>query len=335
VHFKKTAEDPRVKMENRIEAQSLRRWSTEGVDPRRALSFWIDTVCGNFLALDIDTPLHDRFSARLEQSQLGSTTANFMHAESQRVHRTHSRIVGSNHAVFVLLQLREGCLQFRQSGQTVVVGAGESVFIDGMQPYEIECPSRTSALALRMPQEWLKKWVASPERFPARLFTGVGWGSSLNAALGRVQANTCAEFGPSRESLAENIAELLALAVGRDAFLTHPSSLFRHLDETLRRRLDDPNLSPETVAGEHRMSKRSLHYAFANAGTSFVEHLMLLRMERAREILSSERLRDLPILQVAFRCGFLDPGHFARRFRRQFGLSPGEFRNSKTGSRHH
>ena len=53
----------------------------------------------------------------------------------------------------------------------------------------------------------------------------------------------------------------------------------------MRSSLADPDLSPTTVAAEHRISVRTLHYAFAAAGTSFAGQLMLARLERARALL--------------------------------------------------
>jgi AraC-like DNA-binding protein len=61
---------------------------------------------------------------------------------------------------------------------------------------------------------------------------------------------------------------------------------------------------------------------------------MRLRLERARQMLSDAHLFDLPVAEVAARCGFADPSHFARRFRRQFGHSPLQFRASVLRAKH-
>ncbi len=60
---------------------------------------------------------------------------------------------------------------------------------------------------------------------------------------------------------------------------------------------------------------------------------MLARLQRAQDLLTDPRLRDLPIIEIAARCGFTDPSHFARRFRRQFGVTPLAFRRA-TGTSH-
>ena len=314
-----------------LAAPRPRRWSTEEVDQRRALSYWVDTVCDRFLALEIDSPLRDHFRARLEQVELGPATVNSIQAETQRVRRTRANLARTHQPVFLLMQLREGQVRLQQLGRETLVRAGESVFIDGTEPYQLECPRVTTSLALRLPEPWLKHWLPHPERFPARLLTGNGWCAALNAALSTLHVDSCDTFALPGETVAEQIAALLALAIGGDTEVRRERTLFDQLMGTLRSRLHEENLSPQSVADQHGMSKRSLYYAFAAADTTFFAQLTQLRMERAREILSDARCADLPVSEVAARCGFTDPSHFARRFKQKFAQPPLHFRQHATG----
>jgi AraC family transcriptional regulator, positive regulator of tynA and feaB len=309
-----------------FETAGPHRWSTEEVEPRRALAYWVDTVCSRFLELEIDTPLREGFRAHLEQAELGAATVNFIAAESQRIVRTQAKIAHSRYPVFFLLQLRAGRMRLRQLGRDVDVRARESILIDGTEPYELECPEATDALALRLPEHWLKRWIVAPQRYAGRVFGVGGWSGTLNTALANLELDSLDQLALPQGAVAEQIAALLALAVGRDASQSERPSLFDELMRTLRDRLHEPNLSPIDVALQHRISKRSLHYVFARAGTTFIEQLMRLRLDRAREILSDPRLASLPISEVAAQCGFADPSHFARRYRRQFAQAPLESR---------
>ncbi len=319
-------------MSVRFEAQCVRRWSTEEVDQRQALAYWVDTVCDRFLELEIDTPVRDHFRARLVQADLGAATANFLEAESQRVHRTRAKIAHSRYPVFFLLQLRAGHMRLQQMGREAHVRRGECVVIDGTEPYEIDCPEPTSALALRLPEDWLKHWLPYPERLSALRFSGGGWSSALCAALGSLDVDSCNRLALPGGAVAEQIGALLALAAGPDSPAANRPSLYEDLVGTLRDRLHEADLTPLAVAADHCVSIRSLHYAFARAGSTFVEQLTRLRLERARAILSDGRLSGLSVGEVAARCGFTDPSHFARRFRQQFGQAPLQFRNSNTGT---
>jgi len=314
-------------MEARLEQQTKRHWSTEEVEQRDALAYWVDTICNRFLELEIDTPLRHRFRASLDQTDLGPTTASFIRADVQHVRRTRAKIARLSAPIYVLLQLREGHIQFRQLGRETRVGPGECVFIDGTEPYELACPQPTNALALRLPANWLNRWLARPEHLAARRFGAGGWSAALCAALASLDIASCDQLALPREQVAEQIASLLTLAVGNEiSTRSSHSRLFDRLMHTLKGRFQDADLSLAAVAAEHGISKRTLYYTFAAANTTFVHELMGLRLEHARQLLSE---RDLPVTDVAAACGFNDSSHFARRFRRKFGVAPGQVRRTK------
>jgi AraC-like DNA-binding protein len=319
----------------RLEAAVPRHWSTTEVEPPQALSYWVDTVCDRFLELEIDTPVRDRFQACLDQVDLGPATANFLDADIQHVRRTRAKISRLHAPMYILMQLRVGTVRFQQAGRDVRVGPGECVFIDGAEPYELECPHPTRAMALRFPSEWLKGWIAQPERHAGRLFSGGGWSAALCAAVANLDIDSCDSMALPREAIADPIATLMKLAMGPDPGVSSQQPvLYNELMSTLRNRFSESDLSPRIVAADHGICTRSVHYVFSRAHTTFVERLMELRLSRAHEMLSDAHLLDLPVAEVAARCGFADPSHFARRFRRRFGQSPLQFRSSLLKARH-
>jgi AraC-like DNA-binding protein len=313
-----------------LEQQGARHWSTEEVEQRHALAYWVDTICDRFLQLEIDTPLRNRFKASLDQTDLGPATANFIHADIQQVRRTRAKISRTSAPIHVLLHLRAGYMDFRQLGREARVGPGESIFIDGTEPYELECPQPTSALALRLPANWLTRWLARPEQLAARRFGAGGWSGALCAALASLDVESCDQLALARDQVAEQLVSLLTLAVGTrpPAAPNGQSRVFERLMHTLKGRFHETDLTLAAVAAEHGISKRTLYYAFAEAGTTFVHELMSLRLQRAHQLLSDTRDDDLSITEVAARCGFNDPSHFARRFRQQYGIAPAQLRRS-------
>ena len=302
------------------------RWSTDDVDQRHSLGYWVDTVCGQFLELRVDTPLRGHFRASFERAPLGAATFNVFRAERQRVLRTAAEIARSDEPMFLLVQPRRGDIVFRQLGREVQVRPGECVLMNSAEPYEVECPQPHMAAGIRMPAAWLRRWIPYPERHPAATFSTERWSAALCAALGSLDIDTCGELALPQHAVAEQIAALLALSLGRSAVGMRSSSLHEQLLRTLRDRMHESEVSAQTVAADHHISERSLFYAFANAGTTFAAELLRLRLERAHELLSDPRLCDMPIVELASRCGFIDPSHFARRFRRRFGHSPTAYR---------
>ncbi len=74
------------------------------------------------------------------------------------------------------------------------------------------------------------------------------------------------------------------------------------------------------------ISKRYLQTLLASSGTSFVRELNAARLDRASQFLVDPGMQGLSIADVAFRCGFLDPGYFARQFRKRFDATPRAWR---------
>ncbi len=82
-------------------------------------------------------------------------------------------------------------------------------------------------------------------------------------------------------------------------------------------------LTRENVAQFFNITPNHLSKLFAQHGTMrFIEYVRWVRMAKARMILQKYHLS---IHEVAQRCGFPDSDYFCRVFRRQFGLTPGEY----------
>jgi AraC family transcriptional regulator, positive regulator of tynA and feaB len=312
----------------RLDYERPGHWAAGGVE-RRALTYWADTVCDRFLELDTELPGRGQPRAS-DQLDFGPATLSFVGATSPQIRRTPARIAQARHPnpTFFLVQFRVGHGTLRQRGRDLHIRTGECALIDGTQPYDLECPQTLSAAILRMPDAWLRRWVPNPENASPTVLSQGDWSSALCAAMASLRPETCGDLALPRSAVAEQIASLLALAVGKAAAAESPRSLLHALIGTLCDRLEEADLSPLTVAAQHGISKRTLHYAFAAAGTTFVEQLMQLRLERAREILSDARQAAPRIEDVATRCGFTDPSHFARRFRQKYSHAPLQYRRA-------
>jgi AraC family transcriptional regulator of adaptative response / methylphosphotriester-DNA alkyltransferase methyltransferase len=85
------------------------------------------------------------------------------------------------------------------------------------------------------------------------------------------------------------------------------------------------DLTLAAVARTLASSPRQLQRAYAQFGeTSFREDLLQRRMAAAAELLLAQR--SIPVGDVARLVGYSQPSHFARAFRRRYGLSPARFR---------
>ena len=59
-------------------------------------------------------------------------------------------------------------------------------------------------------------------------------------------------------------------------------------------------------------------------GKNFIEYLTNIRMERARELLSTT---EYSMKEICSMCGYSDPNYFSRSFKKNVGVTPTEYKN--------
>ena len=88
----------------------------------------------------------------------------------------------------------------------------------------------------------------------------------------------------------------------------------------IERNFTDPTLTVSHLAEICSMSEVYFRKIFLNSfGISPKEYLIRKRMEYARQLVE---LGELEITEIAQLCGYSEPCHFSREFKRRFGASP-------------
>ena len=101
-------------------------------------------------------------------------------------------------------------------------------------------------------------------------------------------------------------------------------SLLQKVEQFMEERLDDQTIRVEDLANAANMSKSSLQRKMqALFGMSVGEYVMLYRLKVAARIMDSE---EVPVSDVGFRVGFTSHSYFSKCFKKQFGMTPREFK---------
>jgi len=313
-------------------------WSSAGLGRREAINQWREWAASTIAPIEVTLFHPDAFAARWTSHGIGQLRLLHLHAPAQRV--THTGAEGSSGRATPSIQLvyaRQGALKTQMGGKRFTVKPGQFVLLDNTRFYQMEMETEHECIDLMMPQSWLEKHLPDPGALLARPVSvrpsaGSGqacWGAPLGALLETILEGGLDEAPLPRPLIAEQLGSLLSLATG----FHEPTEGTRHRGQLARqilRRIEsdyaDPELSPELVAAGCGISKRYLQTLLAASGTSFVQELNASRLDRASELLSDPRAGGLPIAEIAFRCGFLDAGYFARLFRKRFGITPREWR---------
>lgn len=88
--------------------------------------------------------------------------------------------------------------------------------------------------------------------------------------------------------------------------------------------LSNPELSVSFLAEQMRVSAGYLSHLFGGGEDgSLIQYIHQQRVARAIDALSSNKLS---VSEIAWACGFTDPGYFSRIFRKQTGMTPQAYR---------
>lgn len=110
-----------------------------------------------------------------------------------------------------------------------------------------------------------------------------------------------------------------------DSDLSEEEQQFMHsILQIVEQHMDDSDLSVVELAQEMGISKSGLNRKLKSlVGVTPKEFITKARMNRAVGLLQST---ELPVKEIAYRCGFNDQNYFGKCFRVAFGVSPSEYR---------
>lgn len=102
------------------------------------------------------------------------------------------------------------------------------------------------------------------------------------------------------------------------------NEMMKSLLACLEKRIDDPSLKIEELAGAVHLS-RSVFYGKIKAMTGMtpVDFVRHIRMQRAQELIKKS---EYPFSQIAYKVGFSDPKYFSKCFKKAMGITPSEYR---------
>jgi AraC-like DNA-binding protein len=303
-------------------------WTSAGLAQPEAVRQWRDWAARTIAPIDVCVFDESAFAARWSSHGVGQLRLLRLEAPAQRVVHCGDG-AGKATPSIQLVYARKGALKTRIGGKRFTVQPGEFVLLDNTRFYQMEMDTAHEAVDLMMPLGWLDRYLPDPGALLGRPVSArAGWGAPLGSLL-ETMAEGIDRTPLPRSMIAEQVGTLLTLATGFHEPATesrHRGQLARQILRRIEADFADPDLSPEGLAAELGISKRYLQQLLAGSGTSFVQELTATRLDRASDMLSDPRTGGLSVGEIAFRCGFLDPGYFARAFRKRFGRTPSEWR---------
>lgn len=226
--------------------------------------------------------------------------------------------------VFLILQAA-GTSRMHQQGREAILREGDCTLIDSRLPSAFEVGPGFHQYSFHLPAALVTDRLGAC-RLPVgnTIRSDCGAGALLSRLLYGIVDN-----GPSLEGadLMAATLDLLGCALGMKHATSRPTRSRRHalsvpnIRRFIDANLDDPELSPATIAAKFNTSVRQLYRLVGATETTPSALIWSRRLEHARELLVQAD-SSVFIIDVALACGFKDAAHFSRAYRHAFGHPP-------------
>lgn len=277
-------------------------------------------------------------ASRIEKSfKSNHLTIARLSANAQAIEHTTSHLQSvspsARHSVLVHVILT-GNGHIQQEGRTICFRPGDISYRNVSHPSRVVFETHTELFAVRLPSIWLPQirdrtagrhglqpHVTGSDDTFAQLIR------DLLGELGRrgSPGDICTSFAlpwllaGAYNGTEENISQTA----------TQNLSRWQQALDYIDRNMFDPHaMAPSVCATSIGISERYLHRLFAFRGLRYSRFVLERRLDMAREFLTDSSYERVSIASICYQTGFNDPAHFSRVFRRHFGLSPKQFRDS-------
>jgi AraC-like DNA-binding protein len=271
--------------------------------------------------------------ARMGLWELGGANIFTTRASGIRLVRTPKQAKQDAMPVVALSVQQQAHGRHEQLARQEIVAPGELMAVDLSAPYDFSWSGDGAAGCVQIPIDQLGLPVDVIRRAVAGLRR-----SPLYGLVAQHVARVAAEADrlstdPAASALGTASVELgralLLSAAGLDPREALADSLLTRVRAYVRRHLADPGLRPATIAAAHNVSLRHLYAVCARAELSLEQWIIAERLRGARDDLLRPANRHRSVAAIARSWGFRDPTHFTRRFRAEYGRTPGEWRNAR------
>jgi AraC family transcriptional activator of tynA and feaB len=309
--------------------------STDGLPPNERFAFWRDTSLRHIEPYGPGVGKGEPFAAKIRQLTAPEGQFTDFHVAPVGVARTSELCRGDgidDIAVCIALD-GAGAGWFGDPDRPTRLATGIARIRDESRPCTVQWTGADNhMLVVNLPR------ATFDTRTLVRILAANGTLVPMRGLAGMLVAQTrsLAEAAPDLDPAgrAAGLHAVLELTTAglRLAFGSEPADSEACEDATLIaaqalicRCFGLTDLSPERIASRLGGSRAHLYRVFARNGLTIAGYLREVRLQRCRVALAAAGPGDT-VADIAFRCGFDNPVHFAHLFRRRFGMRPSDAR---------
>lgn len=282
----------------------------------------INKICGPFGA----DPVADQFVGSIRKVG-GALDMSRVVIGGARLYKTQREIAQSGVPGFFCVLQTQGDCRIEQGDNRSLMSAGDLVLVDSSLPFRFSFSSqRAEQISLILPRDIIERIlnigrVAPGVKLPACSHIAQFASKLIITAAG--QANLSAE---EADAMVASLATLIKPSVLRSLGSTSRyQQVFSAANDYIKAHIHESELNAATIANAVGTSVRSLYRAFAHQSIALSDYIKQQRLSMSADYIRAH-YGHLNLTEVAYRFGFASPSYFSTAFKREFGLTPSEFR---------
>lgn len=264
-----------------------------------------------------------------EYNKFSSAPTFYFHSDKSKTSNT----MGNQHYhnVYELYYLTEGSCSYFIEDRSYDIQAGDLVIIPERTIHKTTYPSGAHARKLiNFSRHYLPKSAIASLASLTYVYRNREIAPVVDSLFGQIE-----EEYKRRDDYTDDVLKsyvrLLILTLARNKNEARGDSSGSEFIESAVKYIRESyaqEVTLEGVARMHSVSPEHLSRCFKReTGFGFCEYLGLIRLQHAEQLLSTAP--DMSISEVAYSSGFNDSNYFSDRFKREYGVSPMKFRNSR------
>lgn len=289
-------------------------------------------VCGHFEASPPGRG--ERFVGEIARHDHGGLELAHIRTNAGRIARQQCRSDRGDDRHCFLVVNRSGHSEVRQDNGRIQLAPGDMALFDSTRASEITSGDLIDHVSFHLSRETLCRHFAPNQRLFGKLDLASTSGRLLASLAGQILADDSGQTAADEGSALQEalIALLLPTLRGNAPARSelgetpHAALLRDQAQRLIGQLLQEAQLSPQYLAERLHISIRQLYRLFEEQGDSVCRYIQRQRLQRSAEDLGNPQLRHESITQIAFKWGFADSAHFSRAFKKQFELSPKDYR---------
>ena len=324
-------------MENAVESavQALRSHTQPAPGNHQVIEGfrpWQNFVNCNFPWLEMSANKTQDFRADVQLCNFDHRAVAVIRSDSCQVRRTGFGARRAEEGLLKVMWQQNGRTAVEQDGRETLLHTGDVTICDTARPYQLAMEDHAQLAILMLPYEAIPGWERLSQRVCAHSLNDR---TTARAALAAVMAlldqpgDGAGNASPVLQAVQMMLSALLHCATAPDKLSAATTLDVAH--QHVLAHIDDPELSPDELAGALHVSRRALYRLFEEHQLTPGRFIRRVRLDAVREALAAPDNEHRSILEIALDYGFTDSASFSRAFKATFGVSPSEWRHSLPG----